>query len=165
MANRQICENGFHNPSRYKNPIMRFFHFVFCKNKLYYRKDDTALCFQCNCFTRVPLEYYHWGTSVAYVLIGVLTGVFLAFFHESDYGDIILKYSIAGLLVFTLIRVTDAFVFAFFPWRVFDETKFNSQAYLERAKNERDSRWWKIAGGLMLGYHTALVITSLLGSL
>lgn len=158
MANKNICENDFHSPSKYKNPIVRFFHFLFYKNKLYYHKDDTALCAQCNDFIRTPLAYYHWGTKAAYVLIGALTFAFSAMVPQADYGDRLIRCSIIGMSFFLLIRIIDAFVFAVFSWRVFDVTEFSPQAYSERAKNERHCRYWMILCGIVLGFGLSMMI-------
>ncbi len=152
VLRENACIEGVHSPSKYKNPIIRFLHFLFLKHKLYYRKDDTALCAKCNVFLRTPLAYYHWGAKMAYVLAGMLVITFIIIFPKSDYGDYFVRYGIIGVSLFATNRIIDSFIFAFFPWRLLDETNIDPQALIERANNEQKSRCHMVYVGMFIGF-------------
>ncbi len=139
MPEKNKYENAFYNPSEYKNPLMRFLHFLFCKNKLYYRKGDTALCPQCGISIKVPLAYYHWGFRAVLAVLTMIVFEIVLLIKASKLRPIP-QVSVFVILYLIFSRIATALVFAWFSWRPLKKQDLMQVLSYEIAEKERLKR-------------------------
>lgn len=159
MGKNKETIHHFHTPSKYKNPFMRFFHFLFCRKKIYFKDDDTGVCSICGEPIKTPFAYYHWGMYVAFFVISaVVFGLFLFFALPAKIHRI--PYALLACGIFILLKngIT-ASALAFFSWETYKGEKHALEEHWDWAKQEERNR--DISMLLGLGFAVVIVLTIL----
>lgn len=140
MGKNKETIHHFHTPSKYKNPFMRFFHFLFCRKKIYFKDDDTGVCSVCGEPIKTPFAYYHWGMYVAFFVISAVDAGLYAYFVFPLSLPLLLRLFLASVNVLLLHNVLEACALSFFSWETYKMEKHALEEHWDWARQEKKNR-------------------------